>query len=252
MLLYSPTHIALAAFKYALDAQARAVELTREFLQRISGVDETHHGKEYESHLELILYGSLKEAYKEQFYARLSGLCDKGYREFHEHELSFSLKVGGPMSMGSDVTVRLRREFHSDAFHPTANKWHMRYIGTPEPIAHCPVIVRKVIDSVVSSNNMMEFVKSLGLRMDYEYITKGRVYTNGGFKVIVNDLRKTETPGKYEQGLKPISTAESLLIEVATSLPESADYDKEAKMLRAFADQLRPLVKMEKIDYWKK
>ncbi|CAJ0578157.1 unnamed protein product, partial [Mesorhabditis spiculigera] len=51
MLLYSPTHIALAAFKYALDAQARAVELTREFLQRISGVDETHHGKEYESHL---------------------------------------------------------------------------------------------------------------------------------------------------------------------------------------------------------
>lgn len=38
----------------------------------------------------------------------------------------------------------------------------MRYVGRPEPDPNCPVVVRKVIDSVAHSQNMMEFVKTLG------------------------------------------------------------------------------------------
>ncbi|CAJ0944571.1 unnamed protein product, partial [Mesorhabditis belari] len=41
MLIFSPNYIALAALKYGLDAQDRAVELVNEFLRRMLGVDES-------------------------------------------------------------------------------------------------------------------------------------------------------------------------------------------------------------------
>ncbi|CAJ0944283.1 unnamed protein product, partial [Mesorhabditis belari] len=66
---------------------------------------------------------------------------------------------------------RLRPPFNFNLVNETANKWHMRYMGIPEPTFKCPVIVRKVIDSVMHSVNMMEFIKVLGLRMKYIRIT---------------------------------------------------------------------------------
>uniref|UniRef100_A0A1I7XF68 Mediator of RNA polymerase II transcription subunit 18 n=1 Tax=Heterorhabditis bacteriophora TaxID=37862 RepID=A0A1I7XF68_HETBA len=62
----------------------------------------------------------------------------------------------------------------------------------PEPDQKCPVIVRKVIDSVTYSHNMMEFVKTIGLRMDYEFIAKGTVWTNGKMKVVLSQIQKSE------------------------------------------------------------
>ena len=53
----------------------------------------------------------------------------------------------------------MRRRLNTDPFY-----WHCRYIGTPEPNAACPTIVRKTIDSLIYSKDMMEFVKCLGLR----------------------------------------------------------------------------------------
>lgn len=55
--------------------------------------------------------------------------------------------------------MHLRRRLNVDSFY-----WHCRYIGTPEPNPTCPTIVRKVIDSLIYSKDMMEFVKCLGLR----------------------------------------------------------------------------------------
>uniref|UniRef100_A0A914KL87 Mediator of RNA polymerase II transcription subunit 18 n=1 Tax=Meloidogyne incognita TaxID=6306 RepID=A0A914KL87_MELIC len=55
----------------------------------------------------------------------------------------------------------MRRRFKTDNLH-----WHCRYIAIPETAVK-DVIVRKVIDSLIYSNDMMSFVKSLGLRFFY-------------------------------------------------------------------------------------
>ncbi|KJH44465.1 Med18 protein [Dictyocaulus viviparus] len=203
---------------------------------------------------ELILYGSVFADNLPDLERRLTGLCDPGSTEFHEHDLSFSLRTG----TDPDVTIRLRRRFNVDSF--TSHQWQFRYIGGgigfthsaisrqfrflqyllqmflnllgPEPDQKCPVIVRKVIDSIAYSHLMMDFVKTLGLRMDYEYIAKG-------------------TAGHYDQSnLKRFS--DSYLVEISVCIPESAEYTSAAKQLRDFADQLLPLVEMEKVDYWRK
>jgi len=59
----------------------------------------------------------------------------------------------------SPVQVQMRRRFKTDNLH-----WHCRYIAIPETAVK-DVIVRKVIDSLIYSNDMMSFVKSLGLRL---------------------------------------------------------------------------------------
>ena len=86
----------------------------------------------------------------------------------------------------------MRRRFKTDNLH-----WHCRYISTPETAVR-DVIVRKVIDSMIYSTDMMAFVKSLGLRysiisnnilsisflrMEYEYIANGFVFTKGDIRV---------------------------------------------------------------------
>lgn len=84
---------------------------------------------------------------------------------FFSARLIFSLPPYTPLpetGQDPDVTVRLRRKFGG----PDANsfQWHFRYMGAAEPDVHCPTIIRKSIDSLIYSNNMMEFVKTLGLR----------------------------------------------------------------------------------------
>ncbi|RCN32224.1 Med18 protein, partial [Ancylostoma caninum] len=207
---------------------------------------------------ELILYGSVFADNLPDLERRLTGLCDPGSTEFHEHDLSFSLRTGtdpdvtiryltGTFNLAFIITCacsccRLRRRFNVDSFN--SHQWQFRYIGGPEPDQKCPVIVRKVIDSIAYSHLMMDFVKTLGLRMDYEYIAKGTVWTNGKMKVVLSQIQKTEKAGHYDQAnLKRFS--DSYLVEMSVCLPDSAEYTAAAKQLRDFADQLLPLVEME-------
>ncbi|MFH4975960.1 hypothetical protein AB6A40_002669 [Gnathostoma spinigerum] len=194
---------------------------------------------------ECVLYGSVLKENEDQLVQRLRGLCDPGQAEFSEHEMIFSLRTG----QDPDVTVRLRRKFGG----PDANsfQWHFRYIGAPEPDVACPTIIRKSIDSLIYSHNMMEFVKTLGLRMDYEYIAKGHMFTKGSIKIVISTITRTEKTGKYDQDvLKPLS--ESLLVEMSVILPDSKEYMSTAKMLRDFADQLLPICDMQKVEYWRR
>lgn len=52
----------------------------------------------------------------------------------------------------------MRRRPESDSLY-----WHCRYTGTEEK-SNFPVTVRKTIDAILHSTNMMEFLKHLGLR----------------------------------------------------------------------------------------
>jgi hypothetical protein len=60
----------------------------------------------------------------------------------------------------------MRRRFKTDNLH-----WHCRYIALPETAVK-DVVVRKVIDSLIYSTDMMSFVKSLGLRFNQIYLSQ--------------------------------------------------------------------------------
>ncbi|CAD5216939.1 unnamed protein product [Bursaphelenchus okinawaensis] len=188
---------------------------------------------------ELVLYGSIKESFKDHLLQRLRGLCDPHEVKFSEHEMVFTLKAGD-----APVQVRMRRRMYHDS-----HSWHCKYIGSQEPDPKCPVIVRKCVDSFISSHNMMDFLKALGLRMDYEYLTDGVLFTWGNIKVYVTRITYTNTTGKYEQENRFRLSEDALFVEASTTLPEQADYNQAAKQLRDFADQLEPLCKMQKMDY---
>ncbi|KAF1770998.1 hypothetical protein GCK72_002822 [Caenorhabditis remanei] len=196
---------------------------------------------------ECVLYGSIYIKNVPDLERRLAGLCDPGCEEFFEHEMSFSLRTASTYDLKTDI--KLRRRFRSD--NQVQNYWQLKYIGVPEPDQKCPTIVRKEISSLVHSNDMMTYAKSLGLRMDYEYITQGKLWTKGNIKILHATLTKTLKAGTYDSSsIKSMS--DSALVEISISLPESAEYMTAAKSLRDFADQLMPLVHMEKVDYWKK
>ncbi|GMT28330.1 hypothetical protein PFISCL1PPCAC_19627, partial [Pristionchus fissidentatus] len=194
---------------------------------------------------ECILWGSLYEKNLLDLENRLAGICDPGYTDFNEHEMSFSLKTNAT----ADVTLRLRRKFHAET--SSTNQWRFRYVGRPEPDPTCPVVVRKVIDSVAHSHNMMDFVKTLGLRLDYEYIAKGKVWTCGAIKIVVSSLKRTKIVGKYEmENLEKLG--DSLLIELSVTIPDSMEYLPVARQLKTFSTQLYPLVELQKVEYWMK
>ncbi|PAV78313.1 hypothetical protein WR25_19803 [Diploscapter pachys] len=188
-----------------------------EYEQNLTGLPPTVTAMPYQSQ-ECILYGTLHKEHLSDLERRISGLCDPGVEQFSEHEMAFSLRTG---STNPDVTIRLRRRFRQESFH--THQWQFRYIGMPEPDQKCPTIVRKVIDSVAYSPDMMHFAKTLGLRMDYEYMIKGSVWTCGKMKITAGSLQKTDKAGTYDkQFLKDVS--DSYIIEISTSLPEQADY----------------------------
>uniref|UniRef100_A0A915N640 Mediator of RNA polymerase II transcription subunit 18 n=2 Tax=Meloidogyne javanica TaxID=6303 RepID=A0A915N640_MELJA len=215
-------------------------EIQNQLPQSIYGSTTTKETKlpssQYQS-TECILYGSITNLEKGQFIERLKGLCDPGGPvAFFEHNMVFKLKTG----TDSPVQVQMRRRFKTDNLH-----WHCRYIAIPETAVK-DVIVRKVIDSLIYSNDMMSFVKSLGLRMEYEYIANGFLFTKRDIRVIMYQVMCSDTIGNYNK-LKQFG--ESFLVEASILVPDGQPYDGAIKNLKEFADQLLPICKLEYLDY---
>ncbi|KAL3088727.1 hypothetical protein niasHS_008946 [Heterodera schachtii] len=188
---------------------------------------------------ECVLFGSILNDQKDQLIQRLKGLCDPdGPTPFFEHNMVFKLKTG----IESPVQVQMRRRFKVDTVH-----WHCRYVSQPE--AHIKdVVVRKVIDSLIHSTDMMSFVKSLGLRMEYEYIANGFLFTKGDIRILLYQLQCSETIGNYNK-LKQFG--DSFLVEASVLLPGHGleHLQHAAKSVKEFADQLHPLCKLSYVDY---
>uniref|UniRef100_A0A914LYY4 Multifunctional fusion protein n=1 Tax=Meloidogyne incognita TaxID=6306 RepID=A0A914LYY4_MELIC len=115
-------------------------------------------------------------------------------------------------------------------------------------LADCLVKIFKsdVIDSLIYSNDMMSFVKSLGLRMEYEYIANGFLFTKRDIRVIMYQVMCSDTIGNYNK-LKQFG--ESFLVEASILVPDGQPYDGAIKNLKEFADQLLPICKLEYLDY---
>uniref|UniRef100_A0AC35TGR5 Mediator of RNA polymerase II transcription subunit 18 n=1 Tax=Rhabditophanes sp. KR3021 TaxID=114890 RepID=A0AC35TGR5_9BILA len=184
---------------------------------------------------EIILYGCIHKDSLQMLKQRLDGLCDPGEVPFSEHEMVAYFRPNGKEK---SLTIRFRRKFPGvDSF------MHMKYIGNPEIDNKCPCIVRSRIDSVSKSGEYMDFMRRLGLRVDFEYIANGFARTRGTIVVTVYQISKIIELGNYQQtNIKPFGDCH--IIEMSIMMPYLNDHIASAKMLRDFADQFHPYVFM--------
>uniref|UniRef100_A0A672RGC7 Mediator of RNA polymerase II transcription subunit 18 n=1 Tax=Sinocyclocheilus grahami TaxID=75366 RepID=A0A672RGC7_SINGR len=179
--------------------------------------------------------GSVLDQSLESLLHRLRGLCDNMEPEsFADHELVYLLKG----QQGNPFMLRGRRSL----LHPTA-PWHLRYLGQPEvgdKSRHA--LVRNCVD-VAASHSLPEFLNEMGFRMDHEFVAKGQVFRKGAMKVVVSKLLRVLATGNTEN-TEPLSL--SYIVELSVLAPAGQDFVSED--MRSFAEQLKPLVHLEKID----
>ncbi|XP_059364652.1 mediator of RNA polymerase II transcription subunit 18 [Carassius carassius] len=185
--------------------------------------------------MEYLLQGSVLDQSLESLLHRLRGLCDNMEPEsFADHELVYLLKG----QQGNPFMLRARRSL----LHPTA-PWHLRYLGQPEvgdKSRHA--LVRNCVD-VAALHSLPEFLNEMGFRMDHEFVAKGQVFRKGAMKVVVSKLLRVLASGNTEN-TEPLSL--SYLVELSVLAP--AGQDTVSEDMRSFAEQLKPLVHLEKID----
>ncbi|CAD6227616.1 GSCOCG00001295001-RA-CDS [Cotesia congregata] len=188
---------------------------------------------------EYLLQGSVLDTAVEVLLHRLRGLCDNvdsGTESFHDHEACFSIRSG---PTDPPVSLRVRR-----AIDYPDMPFQLRYIGQPElGDKSRAAVVRSSID-VGTSNTVIEFLTEMGCRLDFEYIIRGYMFRKGRMKITVSKIFKMPQ-GKVMDSMEAISS--SYLVELSVLAPRGQD--AIAEDMRVFAEQLKPLVQLEKIDY---
>ncbi|XP_029155800.1 mediator of RNA polymerase II transcription subunit 18 [Nylanderia fulva] len=192
---------------------------------------------------EYLLQGSVLDNSVEVLLHRLRGLCDNvdtGPEHYYDHEMCFSIRRGSPQEQ--PLLLRVRRAL--DPIHADM-PWQLRYIGQPElGDKSRPTVVRSSID-IATSNTVVEFLTELGCKLDFEYVTRGYMFRKGRMKVTVSKIFKVNQ-GKMPEGTSEM-ISQSYLVELSVLAPSGQD--AIAEDMRVFAEQLRPLVQLEKIDY---
>lgn len=182
--------------------------------------------------MEYLLQGSVLDSALESLLHRLRGLCDNMEPEtFTDHELVYLLKG----QQGNPFILRARRSLSN----PTA-PWHLRYLGQPEvgdKSRHA--LARNCVD-VAASHSLPEFLNEMGFRMDHEFVTSGHIFRKGAMKVVVCNVSRVLVPGNTER------MSLSHLVELSVLAP--AGQDTVSEDMRSFAEQLKPLIHLEKID----
>lgn len=102
-------------------------------------------------------------------------------------------------------------------------------------------MVRSCID-VACSDKICDFLIEMGFKLSFTYLTKGYLFKKGRMKVIVAKISK-ELPNTDNQ---EAFITNSYLVEVSVVAPSGQDALGDE--IKAFADQLKPLVQLEKID----
>ena len=195
----------------------------------------------------------------------MKGLCDNvdiGPESFHDHEISFSLRT--PNQTGQTVSLNnwpiRRSQTHKNhslqaplmlrvrkALDVADAPYQLRYVGQPEIGDRSrPTLVRSSID-IACTSTVVEFLTELGCRVEFEYTNRGYMFRKGRMKITVSKVFKTNgMPLKpVENYTEPIS--QSYLVELSVLAPTGQDAIGED--MRQFAEQLKPLVQLEKIDF---
>jgi len=154
----------------------------------------------------------------------------------------FSLRANNPSgapTASQSFMLRVRRALD----HPDY-PWQLRYLGQPElGDRNQPTVLRSCID-IACTSNVVEFLSELGCRMEFEYVLKGYLFRKGRMKVTMSKIFRMGQ-SKSADSLEPMTA--SYLVELSLLAPSGQD--AVADEIKVFAEQLRPLVHLEKIDY---
>lgn len=147
------------------------------------------------------------------------------------------------------MSLRVRQDRHRKNY-----PWHLRYLGQSEiGDKNRATMVRSCID-VACSEKICDFLTEMGFKLNFTYLTKGYLFKKGRMKVIVAKVSKeggpvtnnNQTQPPSDNGNQETFITNSYLVEVSVVAPSGQD--ALADEIKAFADQLKPLVQMEKID----
>ena len=188
---------------------------------------------------EYLLQGSILDTHVDVLKHRLRGLCDNvdAGETFQEREMVFTIQ--GTTSQPLNLRVRRPLDLASDC------PWQLRYIGQPE-LGNRPTIVRSCYD-IACSENAVDFLTELGCRLDYEFVAKGYLFRKGRMKVTVSKIFKIMNAGPggmAPETFEPLSGSHLVELSVLTT----SGNDAVAEDMRNFAEQLKPLVMLDKID----
>ncbi|CAG2101486.1 unnamed protein product [Medioppia subpectinata] len=186
---------------------------------------------------EYLLQGSILDDSCEQLLHKLRGFCDNcdsSPETFHDHEMVFTIRAPN----GSNTSLRVRKSL--DVPH---NPYHLRYLGQQElGDKNRATIVRNCIDCSTSSD-CVPFLQEMGFKLDYEFVLKGYMFRKGRMKVMVSKLFRVQ-PNAGPEALDPIS--QSYLVELSVNAPSGQE--GIADEMKLFADSLKPLVILDKVD----
>jgi mediator of RNA polymerase II transcription subunit 18 len=189
---------------------------------------------------EYLLQGSIVDAHRDLLLHRLTALCDSvdtGTEKFHDHEIVYSLKATPAVPA---VILRVRH-----ALDRPEEPWHIRYVGQADAGDRSRhTLLRSCIDIGVSEN-VQQFLSQMGFGIDFEYVVKGYLFRKGRLKVTVSKILKVQTPGNTESADQPFTG--SYLVELSVVATYGQDQIQED--MKNFAEQLKPLVLLEKIDH---
>ncbi|XP_059166527.1 mediator of RNA polymerase II transcription subunit 18-like isoform X2 [Physella acuta] len=193
---------------------------------------------------EYLLQGSIFDNHRDVLLHRLRGLCDNAesnFEHFHDYEAVYMLRNSTTTQQNQFVLFRVRHALD----HPDAPD-HIRYLGQAEMGDRGrPTLVRACLD-VACSSNVRDFLQEMGFRMDHDYVTKGYFFHKGRMKVTVYKVYRLVQPGKTDvQNLEALG--QSHLVELSVVAPLGQEQIGED--MKNFAEQLKPLVVLEKFDH---
>lgn len=201
---------------------------------------------------EFLLQGSILDNNVEDLLHRLRGLCDNAdspAEVFHDLEMVYSLR---PATGGQTIQLRVRKAEDEQSISGGPLPWHLRYIGAAELGDKTrSTLVRSCVDVAVSPN-VTQFLTEMGFKLDFEYVSKGFMFKKGRMKVIVAKIRRVPPNDHMHEASNANSTSadnvsNSYLVELSVVAP--AGQDGLAEEVKAFADQLKPLVHLDKVDH---
>lgn len=185
---------------------------------------------------EYILQGTILDHSSDALLHRLRALCDnvdQGMELFKDHEMVYVLRG----QSNNQVMLRARRSLD----HPNT-PWQLRYLGqTDLSDKSRSVTVRSYLDSL-TSESLSVFLNDIGFRLDHEFVAQGHMFRKGKMKIILSKLYKIQKTSDL-QSMEPITASQ--LVELSVVAPSGTE--NIADDMKAFAEQLKPLVNMDKL-----
>jgi len=193
---------------------------------------------QHKNQIQYILIGSVPSNNFKFLLNRLRGLCEQAASSdnwFEDHEAVYLIKGGSTNS----VSLRVRRSLlHPDASH------QLRYLGNVEGMDKNRAATMRSCIEVETSDDITTFLEAMSFRFDYETILRGHVFRKGAMKITVSRLHKIVQKGDFTN-IQPITN--SYLVEL--TLNTLVQQDALCEEMKQFAEYLKPLVVLDKIEH---